>query len=301
VDILNMTGRPELAQVYVARLRNDPDCLVEFVDACDRSIGDRRQKWVIIVSSQLGCPVRCLMCDAGGHYRGNLSHDELKGQIEAVLAAHQDLDPQACPKLKVQFARMGEPSLNDDVLTTIEWLADEYPNVIPCLATIVPAGREAWFERLLKVRDRFRDFQLQLSINSSDPKTRDRLMPYPKMPLAWVAEFGWRFFRPGQRRPILNFALCPDVPVQADAIRTIFDPRFFAVKLTPLNPTRTGEANQMPVTEERQVLDHELGVKAREFEALGFPVILSIGDLEENQIGSNCGQAVNRWLSGGAG
>jgi 23S rRNA (adenine2503-C2)-methyltransferase len=292
LEVLNKTGRPGLAEVYLGAVRNDPERLVEFVDACDPAAGDRGAKWVIIVSTQLGCPVGCLMCDAGRRYQGNLSAAEILAQVEQIVTAN-GRDPNACAKFKVQFARMGEPALNDEVLRALWRLKDLYPAVIPCIATIAPAGRERWFGTLLGLRDYFRDFQLQVSINSTDPGQRDRLMPYPKMPWETMARFGRSFYRPGQRKPVLNFAVCGDWELDAGILSRHFDPRWFAVKLTPLNPTSAGTGNGFGDDPGARLLES----RARELSARGFDVIVSVGHQEENLIGSNCGQAVWRHLA----
>jgi 23S rRNA (adenine2503-C2)-methyltransferase len=288
--ILKRTGSPELAQVFLGQLRGHPRYTVEFVDACGERGGDRRRKWVIIVSSQFGCPVDCLMCDAGGGYHGDLTAEEMLWQMETVLANHPEVDPRSCAKLKVQFARMGEPSLNDQVLSAIGRLGKQYPDCIPCVATVAPAGREEWFAGLLDLRNLFRDFQLQFSINSTDEEYRDLLMPIEKQPWEWLAEFGQAFHQPGQRRAVLNFALSDSVPVDAAAAARWFDPQYFVVKLTPLNPTAAGQANELIIpqaeAEGRQLVD----LRAAEFAAQGFDVIRSVGEWEENRIGSNCGQ-----------
>ena len=127
MELVSHTGRPDLAQIFVAKMRDSADYMVEFVDACDPTVGDRRRKWVIVISTQFGCPVKCLMCDAGGEFRGNLSFQEITSQVETVLAAHGDIDPDQCDKLKIQFARMGEPSLNDAVLDVLAWLRTSVP------------------------------------------------------------------------------------------------------------------------------------------------------------------------------
>jgi 23S rRNA (adenine2503-C2)-methyltransferase len=300
MHIVTKSGKPDLAEIYVARMRHDPEYMIEFVDACDTSTGPRQSKWVVVISTQFGCPVNCLMCDAGGSFKGNLTFEDLKFQVETVLGAHEGLDPNACSKLKVQFARMGEPSLNDHVPEFLVWLKDRYPKVIPCIATIAPRSSDSWFERLLDVRDLFHDFQLQLSINSTDEQYRDRLMPYPKMSWEWLAAYGRRFYRPGQRKIGLNFAICPEIPVNAQAMAKYFDPEHFIIKLTPVNPTSTGYENRFTISEDRGAIALLLLDKSNEFAQLGFEVILSIGNLEENLIGSNCGQAVRRLKGIGA-
>ncbi len=293
MTVMTRTGRPGLAQVYAATMRDSPEHPVEFVDACDPQAGDRRTKWVLIVSSQFGCPVRCAMCDAGGDYQGNLTALEILEQVDQMIAS-QPYDPRDCAKLKVQFARMGEPSLNDEVLTALALLRERFPNVLPCIATIAPQGREGWFGRLLALRSRFSDFQLQFSLNTTDVQIRDRLMPYPKLPWEWIAEYGKDFVRPGQRKPVLNFAVSPGWPVEPPIVRNYFDPDWFAVKLTPLNPTEAGRRNRLAPLETYEQAQRVLLQKALEFEQQGYHVIPSIGNWEENEIGSNCGQAIRR-------
>jgi 23S rRNA (adenine2503-C2)-methyltransferase len=295
LKVLQKRGKKELALVYVASLRNDPLNLVEFVDACSPSVGDRLKKWVIIISSQLGCPVNCLMCDAGGGFRGNLSSAEMLGQIQTVVTDN-GLDPNNCAKFKVQFARMGEPALNPEVITALRDLAGLYPRVIPCIATIGPENCSSWFGELLVVRDLFQDFQLQFSVNSTDESWRDVIMQYPKMTLSELAEYGQSFYRLGQRKVVLNFALQPRWPLDAIALRRIFDPEYFAVKLTPTNPTGTGRENSLDLSQDLDAINSKMEKKAQELERQGFLVIRSVGELEENQIGSNCGQAVKSFV-----
>ncbi|MHB8158244.1 MAG: radical SAM family protein, partial [Desulfocucumaceae bacterium] len=250
---------------------------------------------VIIISTQLGCPVNCLMCDAGGGFRDNLSSAEMLGQVKAVVDGN-GLDPNACAKFKVQFARMGEPALNPQVITALRDLAGLYPSVIPCIATIGPKDSSSWFSELLIVRDLFRDCQLQFSVNSTDETMRDVIMPYPKLSLSQLADYGRAFYRTGQRKAVLNFALQPQWPLDSIALSRTFDPKYFAVKLTPTNPTATGRENGLDLNEDLGAINGKMEEKARDLERQGFLVIRSIGELEENRIGSNCGQAVKSFV-----
>ncbi|RLD35662.1 MAG: radical SAM protein, partial [Bacteroidetes bacterium] len=68
-----------------------------------------------------------------------------------------------------------------------------------------------------------------------------------------------------------------------------FDPDIFLIKVTPVNPTfkaRMNNIDSLIVREEKEyaVVD---ALKAAAYE-----VILSIGEWEENKIGSNCGQYI---------
>lgn len=298
MKIMGKTGRKELAEVYLAEMRCDPSLMVEFVDSCDPSIGGRDKKWVVVVSSQFGCPVGCLICDAGGNYRGNLTVEEITWQIEQVLLSNPGLNPKNTPKFKVQFARMGEPALNDAVLDAVEWLAENYPSAMPCITTVAPAGREQWFISLMRLSEKFSDFQLQFSLNTTDQNLRDKLIPYPKMPWQWLADYGEIFYKPGRRKPALNFALSSGLPCDAENIIKYFDPEYFAVKLTPLNPTATAGENQLDCINNFEKAKQLVAEKAKKFAELGYQVIESVGNMEENFIGSNCGQMVRKFKAG---
>ncbi len=295
MEIISKQGDPELAEVYVARFRGDDRYMAEFVDARDPE-QPKSKKWVIIVSTQFGCPVGCPMCDAGGDYAGDLTADEIVSQIDYAVEAHGGARLAAVEKFKVQFARMGEPALNPAVLDVLELLPRRYETsgLIPCIATTAPANACKWFERLIGTRHSVyagRDFQLQLSINSTDESVRDRLMPYPKMDFEAVRNLIERFHIPGTRKAALNFALTKEAPVDPATIAKYFDPEKTCVKITPLNPTyrsrETGMDTALPphAPEDCAELTERLG-------KLGFDVIVSIGDTRENEIGSNCGMAV---------
>ncbi len=294
MKIISKTGDPNIAEVFVAKFRGDPRLMAEFVDSRDPNL-PKKDKWVIIVSTQFGCPVECLMCDSGGSYRGNLTADEISGQIDHIINFYPKGLSNHCNKFKVQFARMGEPALNPAVLEVIRELPNRYdnPNIIPCIATTAPSSASRWFEELLEIKRSIyagKLFQLQFSINSTDESERDRLMPISKWNLSQIAEYGNRFVEKGDRKVSLNFALTEGIAVDPDAISRHFDPKKFCIKITPLNPTETASASGL-----KDALPKSDYIMKGLSEA-GFDVILSIGELKENEIGSNCGQAVRKLL-----
>jgi 23S rRNA (adenine2503-C2)-methyltransferase len=215
-------------------------------------------------------------------------------QVRWVLDRHPE-DPGRCAKLKVHFARMGEPALNDAVLDAVAALpeATGAPGLWCCVPTVAPRGRNRWFDRLIdekEARHRGR-FQLQFSVQSTRASDRARLIPIPHWSLDEIAAYGVRFVRPGDRKAVLNFALAEDVAFDPAAIRDRFDPAAFAVKITPVNPTARGAASRF-----RTVLrsDAEARVRgaAEDLVSRGFDVVWSVGDPREDRVGSNCGQAV---------
>lgn len=292
-EVMAVGGDPEVAEVAVLRFRGDDGHCVETVDGLDPPLA-RDAKWIINVSTQFGCPVGCPFCDAAGAYHGNCTAGEMLAQVRWALRRHPD-QPARCAKLKVHFARMGEPALNDAVVQALDRLpaVARAPSLWACVATVGPRGRDGWFEALLVVKERrFRGrFQLQFSIQSTDAAARARLIPVPHWTLDEVADFGARFHRDGDRKVVLNFALARGVPFEPDVLVRRFDPTRFAVKLTPVNPTARGAANGFG-TRLRSGEDADLERAIDELAARAFDVVVSVGDSREDRVGSNCGQAV---------
>ncbi len=296
MEILGVTGRADVAEVFVARFRGPDGPVLEFVDGLDTRY-TREQKWIINVSTQFGCPVGCVFCDAGGDFKGNLTKAELLEQVATVALRHPGL-PRICGKLKVHFARMGEPSLNDAVIEAMRALPEMpelegAPGLWCCVPSVAPKGREDWFKRLRDMKNECYPgrFQLQFSCNSTEEDERRRLMPIRLCSLDEVAAIGLDFFEPGDRKPVLNFALAEEVRFDMAGIADRFDPAVFAIKLTPLNPTARGDANGLKTIlrseREGRLAEAMDGLRER-----GYEVIISIGDGREDEVGSNCGQAV---------
>jgi 23S rRNA (adenine2503-C2)-methyltransferase len=107
-----------------------------------------------------------------------------------------------------------------------------------------------------------------------------------------MAELGRRFRRAGDQLVTLNFAAARGVPVDPAAVAAVFSPEHFLVKLTPVNPTTRAGAGgiESRIDPERPETGREI---TEAFEREGFRAILSIGEVEENAIGSNCGMFVS--------
>lgn len=305
MDVLEHYGNDTLASVFVAQMRReDPRSVVEFVESVQPPLS-REEKWVIIVSSMFGCPIGCMMCDAGGDYAGPLTSSEILAQIdECVLRRYPDRRVPS-RKFKVQFSRMGEPSMNPAVLETMRALPGRFdaPGLMVSLSTIAPARASGFFEKLLHIKEEmYRNgrFQLQFSIHTTDLEKRRALIPAETWTFEQIAEYGERFYnrRHADRKVVLNFAPLVGYPIDTTKLNEHFDPEFFIIKLTPLNPTIRSMDHGI-----RSVLQHGCPETCMDLmNALydqGYEVILSLGEEVENRIGSNCGQYVQRMLSEG--
>ena len=290
--IRRQSGRAGLAEVFVAETGTG---YVEFVDGLDPP-KSRTEKWIVNVSTQSGCPVGCPYCDAGTQFAGNLSADEILAQVAWILDRHGRETASRCRKLKVHFSRMGEPALNPSVLEALRCLRElaPWPDVWACIATTAPRTASAFFRELSHLKDRFFPgrFQLQFSLNSTDPEERARLVPIPHWTFEEIASYGERFWRPGDRKVVLNFALARHVSFEPEVLLAHFEPRVFAVKLTPVNPTARGSANGFTTVLRTKEGEGLLSHAVRRLASAGFDVILSVGDPGEDEVGSNCGQAV---------
>jgi len=294
LKLIAKTGDERIALVYLAEGRDGR--MVEFVESVQPPL-TRVKKWVLIISTLYGCPSGCLFCDAGAAYKGALTRDEMLFQIDYMVKSRYPDRVIDTEKLKIQFARMGEPSFNDHVLDLLRELPLLYktPNLIISLSSIAPEGREGFFERLIEIKRELYDnsFQLQFSLHTTDLRLRDRLMPIRKWGFDEIAAYGMEFSRTG-KKVTLNFALGEGYPLDAEVLRRSFSPEHFLIKITPINPTYRAEKHNLKSFIKPHIEDYPLIDNLRK---AGYDVILSIGELEENLIGSNCGQYVTKYLN----
>lgn len=294
MKVFAQSGNSDLATVYLASDRQGRS--LEFVESVQPPLPKER-KWVILVSSLFGCPVKCRFCDAGTMYQGKPGPEEIMFQIDYLVQKYYPGRQIPVPKWKIQFARMGEPALNMAVISVLQLLPSRYsaPGLLPSLSTIAPAGCDEFFSKLLDVNKSIYQgrFQLQFSIHTTDKLSRDRLIPVKKWEFKQIAEYGEKFYINGGRKVTLNFVLGKEMILDQEVLRRYFDPKKFLVKLTPVNPTLTAINNAVlssigPRDYPAQTIES--------LENAGFDVIYSFGEWEENHIGSNCGQYLSRYL-----
>lgn len=294
MKVISRTEHSDIATVYIAQ--NSAGRMVEFVESTQPPL-TVNEKWVIIVSTLFGCPVDCSFCDAGGKYHGRLSMEEILFQIDYPVSRRFPggfIDTQ---KFKIQFSRMGEPSFNPAVLDVLRILPERYRwnTFIPSLSTIAPKGTDLFFKELSDIRHSLYpfDFQLQFSIHSTSPEQRERWIPVKKWDFGQIAAYGERFFTPGGKKITLNFAVSKESIIDENVLRRHFSPEIFLIKLTPVNPTFKAMQNNLETAISPDVrVEYDLVSRLR---SAGFEVILSIGETEENRIGSNCGQYVQAY------
>lgn len=292
MKVIARAGDERIAVVYVAE--DDAGRRVEFVESVEPPY-PRERKWVNILSNLHGCPIRCSFCDAGSRYQGRVSAEGMFDQIDILVRSRYPDRRIPCEKWKIQFARMGEPAFNREVLDVLRQLPDRYdaPGLLPSVSTVAPRGCERFFRELLEVKQALypEQFQFQFSLHSTDPAQRREMIPAPTWSMAEMAEYGRQIHAGRGRKVTLNFALGRGITVEPKDVRSTFDPEVFLIKLTPMNPTvRAATGGYLDDSDPHERVREVAG----RFRDEGYAVIESVGELEENAIGSNCGQYLER-------
>ncbi|MFA7327423.1 MAG: radical SAM protein [Candidatus Kapaibacterium sp.] len=292
MEIIRKVGDENIANVFIAKIN---DKMLEFAESLEypKSI---YEKWVLTISCLYGCPVQCLMCDAGQNYYGKMSKNDMLSQIEHLVLRRFPDRNVPVEKFKIQFARMGEPVYNTAVLDVLEELPLLFnaPGLIPSISTIGPKNSTYFLDRLTEIKNNQYSngkFQLQFSIHTTDIDKRNSLIPINKLTFKEISDFSDKFLQENDRKITLNFIVLDDYPIETKVISENFDYNKFIIKLTPLNPTF--KANENGLKSKLDPLNNKSIVNlVEELKVLNFDTIVSIGNLEENNIGSNCGQYI---------
>ena len=294
MKVIAKTGNDELANVYVAQSGSGK--LLEFVESIPTPFS-LEEKWVLIISTLYGCPIKCRFCDAGNFYSGRPTKDELLFQIDYLIKNRFGGKKVPASKFKIQFSRMGEPSFNPDVLEVLKEIPNRYdvPGFYPSLSTIAPKGTDDFFNELVLIKNELykSHFQFQFSVHSTDLKQRNWLIPVKTWSFDKMARFGEKFHEGSNQKVTLNFALADNTIVESGILLKYFNPNDFLVKITPINPTYNAQKNKL---ESSLSKSSQQNVIIENIKNAGYEVLVSIGDLTENEIGSNCGQHVMNYL-----
>jgi len=287
------------ATLYIGHFGNGARW-AEFVDAADRGVPKSR-KWAIAISTQVGCPVGCVMCDVGTlNYGGNLDADEMLEQIRHVVRQNPGINLESHPEIEIHFTRMGEPSLNRAVLGALKRLAWEmpYPGITPLISTVAPKSPaiKPFFEELLELKENCFSggrFQLQFSLHATDEAARRRIVPIKKWSLQDIADYGARFVGPADRKIVLSFVTVKGGVLDAAFLARTFDPEKFAVKIASVVPTAAAvaHADSFEALSPPDPMASALALRRR-----GFDVIQAAHSPEEIRTQAACGQVSNRNL-----
>lgn len=265
---------------------------------------DLKDKMVVTISTQKGCPMNCMFCDCPKvKFGGNVSRDEL---AEEVVNAIKFSGCKYTERFNLHLARMGEPSLNaSNVLNFLKYDLRDIVNanmkadvIHPVFTTMMPKslGIEGMGQILqtfcqIKNKDYDGEAGLQLSINSTDENQRNELFRGRSMSLEGIAYVARSLPMPKGRKYTLNFPVTDKTILDPKELSRLFDKDKFIVKITPIHETNEANANGINTPEGYYKYD-----VYRQFEQPllddGWEVIVFIPSKEEDEDRITCGNAL---------
>jgi 23S rRNA (adenine2503-C2)-methyltransferase len=265
---------------------------------------DLKDKMVVTISTQKGCPMNCMFCDCPKvKFGGNISREEL---AEEVVNAIQFSRCEYTERFNLHLARMGEPSLN--AANVLDFLRFDLREIVrsnmkadvihPVFTTMMPKslGIEGMGQILnefcrIKNEDYDGEAGLQLSINSTDENQRRELFRGRSMSLADIAYVANYLPMPKGRKYTLNFPVTDKTILDPKELSRLFDKDKFIAKITPIHETSEANANGINTPEGYYKYD-----VYRQFEQPlldeGWEVIVFIPSKEEDEDRITCGNAL---------
>lgn len=266
---------------------------------------DLSEKWVATLSTQKGCPMRCQFCDCPKlGFNGNVSRGELIYEVETIL---QNESVNKTNRFNVHFARIGEPTWNQDVLEFSEHdlrpLVPKYitaKTIHPVISTMLPRSNknlEQFIHSWCRIKNEVYDGEagLQFSINSTDDRQRAEQFNGMSLDLEEISELARRLPRPVGRKYTLNFAVTDETILDAKKLSELFNPDFFIVKITPIHKTASAINNGFNITTEYN--DYDVYRKFEEpLVSAGWDVIVFVPSEEEDSDRITCGNALIAYM-----
>lgn len=260
------------------------------------------EKWVITISTQYGCSMGCTFCDVPKVGPGiNATLNDLHDQVLAGLSTNPEVS--STKRLNVHFARMGEPTFNNFVLLYASSMRKLLRPRIgrslihPVVSTMLPRNNPKLNEFLscwvsdIKNREFRGDAGLQFSINSTCDRQRDIMFSGNSLALESISRVGEGLEPPVGRKFTLNFALADNFTVDAAKLYSLFDPRKFMVKITPLHFTKACSENRLTCDGAYTAFEPYRNLE-QDLKAVGFDVLVFIPSVEEDESRITCGNAL---------
>lgn len=262
-------------------------------------------KWVVTLSTQYGCPMKCTFCDVPTvGFNGNASFDDLYKQLLNALNSFPEVG--YTDRLNIHFARMGEPTFNQSVLDFSMYLdsnrrelqertGKRFETIHPVVSTMVPR-RKGTFEYIyswvnIKNHDYRGQAGLQISVNSTDEQQREQMFSGMACSLEHISNQLSSLPAPIGRKYCLNFALATGYKVDGQELARMFDPNKWMVKITPIHNNTSCRANGIETNGGYQSFTPYKKAEQSCQEA-GFDTIVFIPSMDEEDGCVTCGNAI---------
>jgi MoaA/NifB/PqqE/SkfB family radical SAM enzyme len=202
----------------------------------DYQLGDRSERWMIGVSVASGCKCGCKFCAAAQLKKWrNLTAEEIVSQVDFIVGNNPEFSPSKSKEFKINYTRMGEPFINiEAVKKAISIIDAKYGNVHHYLSTIGVRNTDySWIKG---------NITLQVSLHSLDESKRNWLIPYSRK--VSIEELG-QIRTSSNLKTTVNMTLVDESDFNLEALQKYFDPKYFFIKVSPINKNATSEANNL--------------------------------------------------------
>lgn len=264
------------------------------------------EKWVITVSTQYGCPMKCTFCDVPNvKFKGNATFEDLKQQLYNAISLFPSV--KYTERLNLHYARMGDPIFNEDVFKFSRWLSGakleiqkeiglRIEVVHPVLTTSLPKQFQKLEQRILdwcSIKNHIFNGQagLQFSINSTDEDQRTEMYQGTQLHLEELARIADKMPDPVSRKYCLNFAYSTDFIIDADKVKRLFDPEKFMCKITPIHNNNACKENDIKTVGGYDSY-HPYKRPEEDLKSAGFDVLVFVPSIDEEDGLVTCGNAV---------
>lgn len=268
------------------------------------------EKWVVTVSTQYGCPMKCTFCDVPNvSFKGNATFSDIKEQLYSALSL---FPVEYTERLNLHYARMGDPIFNPAVFEFAEWvfrnkrqMQDEtgvrVETFHPVLTTSLPRRFSKLKDRILewcRIKNDIYNGQagFQFSINSTSEEQRSEMFRGEQLTLEEFADIAALMPEPLSRKYCLNFAYSTDFEVDGAKIDKLFDRNKFMAKITPIhNNTACRENNIVTLGGYDSWIPYKQPEES--LRERGWDVLVFVPSMDEEDGLVTCGNAV---LGGGS-
>lgn len=257
-----------------------------------------KEKLVVTVSSQKGCPMKCDFCDCPKYgFYGNASTAELVAQISTGVALS---GIKKGKRLNVHFARMGEPTFNPNVVEAAKVIGEMTKGIFkeyhPVVSTMMPKSNpnlvsflNDWAMLSYTHAHLFHEgIGLQFSINTLNEKDRNKAFNNMSLSLEEIGKIIDELPMPNGRKYTLNFAVTSKSDLSVDKMNKYFNKERCIVKITPIHETVEAVKNNYEIITDFDVYERF----EKPLVVDGWDVIVFIPSKEEDEDRITCGNAL---------
>lgn len=264
------------------------------------------EKWVMTLSTQYGCPMRCTFCDVPNiQFRGNASLQDLYNQLVSARLLFPSVN--YTERLNIHYARMGDPIFNKNVFQFSRELATKkfefqetlnlrFEVIHPVLTTSLPKKYKHLKERILdwcNIKNYLFNGQagLQFSINSTNEDQRSEMFANQQLSLFDFSEIAKTMPWPLSRKYCLNFAYSTDFEIDAKKIDRLFNKEQFMVKITPIHNNNACQENKIKTNGGYDSWG-PYNQPYNDLKELGWDVLVFVPSIDEEHGLVTCGNAI---------